>query len=43
VARDAGHLRRRRKLLLALVYMILAELIVLLFKWFESRIPARVA
>ncbi len=30
-------------LLLALVYMILAGLIVLLFRWFESRIPARVA
>ena len=30
-------------LLLALVYMTLAGLIVLLFRWFESRIPARVA
>ncbi len=30
-------------LLLALVYMILAGMIVLLFKWFEAQIPSRTA
>ena len=30
-------------LLLAVVYMIMAGLIVLLFKWLESRVPSRTA
>jgi polar amino acid transport system permease protein len=30
-------------LLLALTYMIITALIVLLFKWFESRFPSKVA
>ena len=30
-------------LLLAVVYMIMAGMIVLLFKWLESRVPSRTA